>query len=140
MPIEFFYENDFSLADESVHRSWVQAVIESEDYLIGDISFIFCDDTFLQRLHMKYLGKEDLTDIITFDYVQGKQISGDVYISSERVMENAAKYEADPKDENRRVMSHGILHLMGYGDKSAEETEIMRLKEQEKMMMFHVEQ
>lgn len=137
--IDFFYEIDFTLKDEEKYRSWVNDVLDSEGFQPGVIAYIFCDDDYLQELHTEYLGKDDLTDIITFDYSEGKILTGDVFISIPRLRENAASYGCHFAEELKRVMSHGLLHLMGYKDKQAEEIEIMRNKEDEKIRMFHVE-
>ena len=88
---------------------------------------------------MEYLNHDTLTDIITFDYTNGKQISGDIFISTDRVAENAESFAVGFSNELLRVMSHGLLHLMGYGDKTEKESAIMRQKEEEKMQLFHVE-
>ena len=137
--IDFHYELPFSLDEESVYKSWIVTVIESEEYKAGSISYIFCTDEYLLDLHKKYLNKEDLTDIITFDYVNERTVSGDIFISIDRVKENALTFEENFQKELLRVMSHGLLHMMGYGDKGPEELEIMRAKEEEKIKLFHVE-
>ena len=137
--IEFHYEDNFKLDHIDVYLSWIERIIKSENYLVGDINYIFCKDEYLAKLHEEYLNNQDLTDIITFDYVDGNVISGDIFISVERVKENAERFEVDFTDELRRVMSHGLLHLMKYKDKSAEDSLLMREKENEKIEMFHVE-
>lgn len=98
---------------------------------IESISFIFCSDEYLQKLNIKYLKHEDLTDVITFEYNERDLILGDIFISSERVKENSKKYKVSFKEELARVMIHGILHLMGYKDKKENETLIMRKLEKE---------
>jgi rRNA maturation RNase YbeY len=137
--IDFFYETDFLLNDEARFRSWVGEIIVSEYRLPGAITYIFCDDEYMLELHQKYLKKNTYTDIITFDYSEGDIISGDVFISVPRLRENAEAYGCRFNEELIRVMSHGILHLIGYKDKEAVEIEKMREKENEKMKMFHVE-
>ncbi len=136
---EFFYEIDFSLGQEQKYRVWIEAVILSEGLLPGAISYIFCDDEYLLGLHQKYLNNDGLTDIVTFDYTEGDILAGDIFISIPRVKENATNFGCSFEDELARVMSHGVLHLAGYKDKSPEDKEIMRKKENEKMEMFHVE-
>lgn len=138
--IEFTSENDFKLAAEEKHLAWLHAVIASENKLLGEIGYVFCDDAFLLELNQKYLDHDTYTDIISFDYTIGNTLSGEIYISTERVAENAGKYEAPFAEELRRVLAHGILHLAGYKDKTEEEASEMREKENEKLKLFHVEQ
>ena len=134
--INFNYESDFSLPDESHYSAWLSRVIESEGKTEGEINYIFCDDEYLHKINLEYLKHDDLTDIISFDYSLGNQLSGDIFISVERVSENAMEYRATPEEELKRVMSHGLLHFCGYKDKSATEAELMRNKEEEKMKLF----
>jgi rRNA maturation RNase YbeY len=138
--IEFHTEIDFRLAEEVRFADWITRVIASEGYQVGPISYIFCSDTYLLGLNSKFLEHDTLTDIITFDYGGGSQVAGDIFISIERVSENALHYKEDFENELRRVMVHGVLHLMGYDDKTKSDTDRMRAKETEKMKMFHVEQ
>ena len=114
--------------------------IKSEDKELGEINYIFCDDEYLLKINQDYLKHDYLTDIITFDYVSGKNISGDLYISIDRVKENAEDFNVSFENELKRVMVHGVLHLMGYSDKSETATAEMRAKEEEKIKLFHVEQ
>lgn len=136
----FNYETDFELENESRYEEWIDAIIESEGKEPGEINYIFCDDDYLHNINMQYLNHDTLTDIISFDYCIGDLISGDIFISIERVKENAKEYEVLFHVELLRVMSHGILHYCGYKDKGEQDEKVMRLKEQEKMNMFHVEQ
>lgn len=136
----FNYETDFELENESRYEEWIDAIIESEGKEPGEINYIFCDDDYLHNINMQYLNHDTLTDIISFDYCIGDLISGDIFISIERVKENAKEYEVLFHVELLRVMSHGILHYCGYKDKAEQDEKVMRLKEQEKMSMFHVEQ
>ncbi|MGO1584357.1 rRNA maturation RNase YbeY [Mesonia sp.] len=138
--IQFFSENEFILSEEMHYGKWVSDIITSEGFSEGEISYIFCDDDYLLKLNKDYLDHDTLTDIITFNYNMGKQINSDIYISTERLTENAKDFHVSFEDELRRVMSHGILHLCGFNDKTPEEEETMREKENEKMKMFHVEQ
>lgn len=138
--ISFHYELEFQLDSERRYENWIVGIIHSEGREAGEISYIFCNDNYLLDLHNKHLNKDTLTDIITFDYSQGKLISGDIFISVDRVRDNAQLFETDEAEELLRVMSHGILHMCGYDDKSKEEAKVMRAKENEKMSMFHVEQ
>ena len=136
----FNYETDFELNNESKYEDWIDSIIESEDKEAGEINYIFCDDEYLHEINMKYLDHDTLTDIISFDYCIGDLISGDIFISIDRVKENAQEFDVSIENELLRVMAHGVLHYCGYKDKSDEEANLMRLKEQEKMNMFHVEQ
>ena len=137
--IEFHFKSDLLIKNKSEYADWINRIIESEGYKVGQIDYIFCTDAYLLQLNQEYLNHDSFTDIITFDYTDGKTISGDIFISSERVEENAKKFQVDLMNELRRVMSHGILHLVGYGDKGADEIKLMREKEEEKIKMFHVE-
>lgn len=137
--IEFNYETDFELSDENKYEGWISTVIESENKKQGDISYIFCDDDYLHKINVEYLDHDTLTDIISFDYTVGNEISGDIFISIERVRDNADDFSVSFEEELRRVMIHGILHYCGYKDKSVADEQLMRSKEEEKMQMFHVE-
>lgn len=138
--VTFNYETDFELQNESNYEAWIEAIIESEDFTEGEINYIFCDDEYLHKINVEYLDHDTLTDIISFDYTIGNLVSGDIFISVERVIENAKEYEVSFETELLRVMAHGVLHYCGFKDKSEEDAKIMRQKENEKMTMFHVEQ
>lgn len=136
----FNYETDFQLENESDYEQWIDAVIESEGKEPGEINYIFCDDEYLHNINMQYLNHDTLTDIISFDYCIGDLISGDIFVSIERVQDNAKDYEVSFNEELLRVLAHGVLHYCGYKDKTEQEALLMRSKEQEKINMFHVEQ
>ena len=138
--LNFYSENDFKLREEALYEAWIRRIIESENRKLEDISYIFCDDEYLLEINQKYLDHDTYTDIISFDNSVGNILAGDIFISTERVGENAREYGVDFQEELRRVMAHGILHFCGYKDKSDEESTFMRQKEEEKMRMFHVEQ
>ena len=138
--ITFNYESEFNLENESVYSNWIARIIESEEYLIGEINYIFCDDEYLHTINVQYLNHDTLTDIISFDYTEGKVISGDIFISTERVYDNAIDFNVSFNEELKRVMAHGVLHYCGYKDKSDSDVQIMRQKEEEKINLFHVEQ
>ena len=138
--IEFHYETDFQLAKEPRFADWLSALAASEEGGIAQLDYIFCTDEYLREKNLKYLNHDTYTDIITFDYSEGKCIAGDVFISIDRLKENSDKYNVRFEEELLRVMAHGALHLLGYNDKSAEESTVMRSKEEEKMKLFHVEQ
>lgn len=137
--ISFNYENDFELNNEEQFSNWISSVIVSEDKKEGEINYIFCDDEHLLGLNEQYLNHDTLTDIISFDYSVGKELHGDIFISTERVLENAAEFKVTFEEELKRVMVHGVLHYCGYKDKSDEDEKLMRSKEDEKIKMFHVE-
>ncbi|KAA3623332.1 MAG: rRNA maturation RNase YbeY [Flavobacterium sp.] len=127
--VSFYSENDFSLKDEKEVNDWIQTVIASEGCEEGEITFVFCGDEFLLRLNQEYLDHDTYTDIISFDYSLGKELHGEIYISTDRVSENANDFKVSFTDELHRVIIHGILHLCGYKDKSEKEKELMRSKE-----------
>lgn len=138
--ISFNYESDFQLDNENLYEEWIESIITSEGFYLGEISYIFCDDEYLHNINVEYLDHDTLTDIISFDYTEGKIISGDIFLSVERVRDNAKDFNVEFSIELLRVMCHGILHYCGYKDKTDEDSKLMRSKEEEKMAMFHVEQ
>ena len=127
--ISFNYEIKFKLLDEEGVSKWISSVISSEEFREGDINYVFCDDEYLHKLNVEFLNHDTLTDIISFDYTLGKLISGDIFISVERVRENAEKYSQSIENEINRVIIHGILHYCGFKDKSEEEKSKMRAEE-----------
>lgn len=137
--ISFNYETDFELSNESDYASWIQNIIASENKEEGDINYIFCDDEYLHKINVEYLNHDTLTDIISFDYSEGNFLHGDIFISVERVAENAKEFSVSFENELKRVMAHGVLHYCGYKDKSEQDELLMRQKEDEKIKMFHVE-
>ena len=128
--ITFNYETDFNLQDESVFRSWISNVISKEACREGDINYIFCSDDDLHKINVKFLDHDTLTDIISFDYSVGKELHGDIYISIDRVKDNATDFGVAFNDELSRVMVHGILHYCGYKDKTESQKRTMRSKEE----------
>ena len=137
--ISFNYENDFELSNEDQIATWISKVILSENKKEGEINYIFCDDDYLLNLNEQYLDHDTLTDIISFDYSVGNERHGDIFISTERVLENAADFNVSFQEELQRVLVHGVLHYCGYKDKSEDDEHLMRNKEDEKIKMFHVE-
>ncbi len=127
--IGFNFETEYSLQKQNELGKWITDLILKEGLKEGDINYIFCNDDYLLEKNVKYLNHNELTDIITFDYSIGKLLSGDIFISIERVKDNAISYNVEVKDELQRVMVHGVLHLCGYKDKSKEEKSLMRDKE-----------
>lgn len=136
--INFNYETDFILDNESVYEDWITRSILSENKLLGELTYVFCDDNYLHKINVEYLNHDTLTDIISFDYTEGDIISGDIFISIERVKDNAIDFNTTFEEELKRVIIHGVMHYCGYKDKSSTDELIMRNKENEKINMFHV--
>lgn len=134
--IEFFSETDFNLEDEESVKDWISKTIISEDFKVGDLAFIFCDDEYLHRINLQFLHHDTLTDIITFDYNLGKEVHGEIYISIERILENATEFKVSFNEELHRVIIHGVLHLCGYKDKSEADVKQMRSKENVYLQSF----
>ena len=137
--ISFNYETEFELENEAHYEDWISRIIESEGFDEGEINYIFCDDEYLHKINVEYLDHDTLTDIISFDYTVGNLIQGDIFVSIERVQDNASDFNVSFEEELKRVLSHGVLHYCGYKDKSPKDEALMRSKEDEKMQMFHVE-
>ena len=140
MAIEYNFETDFKLEKTSDYTDWIISVVKNYQAFIGDLNYIFCSDSYLLEINKKYLNHDTLTDIITFDYTHGNELAADIYISIDRVKENAQIYEVLFEDELKRVMIHGILHLLGYTDTTDEDKSKMRKQEDKMIQMFHVEQ
>ncbi|MFV8358826.1 rRNA maturation RNase YbeY [Flavobacterium sp. LS1P3] len=138
--INFNYETDFNLDNEEAIEAWLGNVIVSEKKKVGEINYIFCDDEYLHKINVEYLDHDTLTDIISFDYSMGNELHGDIFVSVERVKDNATDFNVSFEEELKRVLVHGILHYCGYKDKGEAEELLMRSKEDEKIAMFHVEQ
>lgn len=127
--IYYFSEVNFDLKNQEPLTRWIEETIEQEGYSPGEINYIFCDDECLLDKNIKYLKHNTLTDIISFDYTENKIISGDIFISIDRVKENASDLGHLFEDELYRVMIHGVLHYCGYKDKTEKEQEQMTAKE-----------
>ncbi|WP_055447290.1 rRNA maturation RNase YbeY [Lacinutrix mariniflava] len=127
--ISFNYENDFKLPNETQISNWISTVITSENCKEDEINYVFCDDDYLHKLNVDFLNHDTLTDVISFDYSVGKTLQGDIFISTERVADNAKDFEVTFQEEVHRVLVHGILHYCGYKDKTEEEAKLMREKE-----------
>lgn len=136
--ISFFYNNDYSLDNESKYTEWIINIFKDEEAELKELSYVFCSDDYLLKINQDYLHHNTYTDIITFDYSEDGGIKGEVYISIDRVKDNARIFDVDFESELLRVMAHGVLHLLGYGDITVEEKEVMRRLENEKMKLFHV--
>lgn len=129
--IQFFSEGcDFQPKYPLKIKSWLKEIIKSEGFGLGDLNYIFCRDEVLLQMNQEYLDHDTLTDIITFDTSETEgELSGDIFISIDRVKENGEKFRTGLSDELHRVMAHGVLHLCGYGDKTAKQKSVMREKE-----------
>lgn len=138
--IDFNYETDFTLDNEEAIANWLSISVISENKKLGEINYIFCDDEYLTKINIEFLNHDTLTDIVSFDYSVGNEINGDIFISIERVKENASDFNVSFDEELKRVMVHGLLHYCGYKDKTEADELLMRNKEDEKMKLFHVEQ
>lgn len=134
----FFHKEgiDFDIREKQKIKQWIKKVIENEEKELGELNIILTRDKELLELNKTYLSGKYLTDVITFEYNQEKKISGDIYLSVERIRENALKFDERVDREILRVIIHGILHLMGYRDKKNEEQTKMRQKEDECLYMF----
>jgi len=127
--IQFNYETDFKLDNHVQLAEWISNCIDDRGYTVGEINYIFCDDDYLLKLNVEFLEHDTFTDIISFDYTLGKLISGDIFISIERVQENAQKFSQTFDNELYRVMIHGVLHYLGLKDKSVDDKLKMRAEE-----------
>jgi probable rRNA maturation factor len=127
--IQFNYETAFKLKNEKQISNWISKVITKYGFTEGEINYIFCNDEYLLKLNVEFLNHDTLTDIISFDYTLGSQISGDIFISIERVQENAVELGQTLENELHRVIIHGILHYLGYKDKTSAQKQLMRAEE-----------
>lgn len=128
--IDFNYETEFELVDEKKTREWISSCIEAYEFEEGELNYIFCDDEYLLKLNVEFLDHDTLTDIISFDYTMGSLISGDIFISIERVVDNAKIFNQSFENELNRVLIHGILHYLGFKDKNEVDEQQMRLEEE----------
>ena len=138
MAINFFSEEiKFQLSQKLKRKNWLKKIADSEGFQITELNYIFCSDEYLYQINVDYLSHHTYTDIITFDNSEeAKKIEGDIFISIDRVKENAQKHNATEESELNRVISHGLFHLMGYKDKSKEQAETMRAKEEFAIELF----
>ena len=135
--ITFSYLSPVVFPCDVQHKTWLKAVIRAEGLQPGDIQYVFCDDQDLLQRNIQFLNHDTLTDIITFDNRVGECVSGEIFISVDRVQENAETLQVPIEDERLRVMVHGVLHLCGYKDKLPEEAVVMRQKENQYIALFH---
>ncbi len=138
MAIHFFTEDtSFNLPQKRVRKSWLNSLATSEGFQIVELNYIFCSDEYLHKINLEYLNHDTLTDIITFDNSEDENvIEGDIFISIDRVKENAKTHKSELQQELSRVIGHGLFHLMGYKDKEEEEVKAMRRKESEGIKLF----
>jgi len=131
LPIHFFSEDiSYTLKHKGLLRTWIKNTIIEEGFNLRELNFIFCNDEYLLSMNQEYLKHDTLTDIITFDNSEKKgEVVGDIFISLERIQENAQSFKVKPEDELHRVMIHGTLHLLGYADKGKEAKALMTNKE-----------
>ena len=124
-------EIDFKVPNPIKTKRWLKEVIKSENYTLSEINYIFCSDEYLHKINLRYLDHDTLTDIITFDNSEEENlIEGDIFVSVDRVNENAKDFNSPYEQELRRVLVHGVLHLCGYFDKSVDDEKLMRMKEE----------
>ncbi|XOD67487.1 MAG: rRNA maturation RNase YbeY [Flavobacteriales bacterium Tduv] len=136
--INYFYENvNFSLQNEIFFTRWICFVVRNEDHDLDEINYTFCDDEYLLKMNQIYLDHDMYTDVITFDNSMGGGIVGDIFVSIERVAENSVQLTQNFQTELKRVMIHGVLHLLGYKDKDENEVRVMRKKEDLYLNLLH---
>ncbi|WP_297336417.1 rRNA maturation RNase YbeY [Algoriphagus sp.] len=138
MAILFFVEDcKFDLSKKLKRKKWLNTIAEAEGFKIKELNFIFCSDEYLYQINVNYLQHDTYTDIITFDNSEKEnEIEGDIFISIDRVQENAAQFNISEEEELNRVLSHGLFHLLGYQDKKKTDAKIMRSKEQLAINLF----
>ncbi len=136
MAVSFSEECSFRLKDKLKIKRWIKQVVENHGYKLGDVSYVFCSDERILEVNKQYLSHDFYTDIITFDYVEKRRVSGDIFISIDRVKENAKDFNVTFLQELLRVIIHGVLHLLGFEDHSQEEQQLMRQKENEAMAFW----
>lgn len=127
--ILFHSESEFILHKKSLYKKWIKKCVVSLTKEVGNINYIFCDDDYLLKINKEYLNHDTYTDIISFDYSEKDKLSGDIYISVDRLKENANNFETTFKEELNRVLIHGILHFAGFNDKTKAEKAEMRKQE-----------
>ena len=134
--ILFHFKIKHELKNRRKIKSLIKNIIDEENKIMGDINYVFCTDNYLLEINSKYLNHNTLTDIITFNFCENKKISGDILISLDRIKENSSIFEQPFNKELYRVMIHGVLHLIGYKDKTSKEKERMRKKEDYYLVRF----
>ena len=140
MSIDFVYNTDFELSNKEQVSDWVLRVINSKGYKLGNIGYAFFNDEDLKNLNIKFLSHDYYTDVISFDETADQVVSGNIAISVDRVKENATQIGVDFEEEMHRVMIHGVLHFIGFNDKTSSEKKEIREQESLALSMFHVKQ
>jgi probable rRNA maturation factor len=140
MAIYFFSEEiNFELKEKLIRKRWLKSIATKAGFNIRELNYVFCSDEYLYRMNLEYLNHETYTDIITFDNSEKEfDIAGDIFVSIDRVGENAKTHDQKVETELNRVLVHGLLHLMGYKDKTKEESTLMRQKEEESINLYHI--
>ena len=140
MAVHFFSEDiDFELHDKLRRKRWLKQLATDAGFRIKELNYVFCSDEYLYQMNVDYLNHDTYTDIITFDNSEKtKELEGDVFISVDRVRENAKSVQVEEEVELTRVLAHGLLHLMGYKDKAKEEASLMRSKEEEAIELYRL--
>ncbi|HWY11457.1 MAG TPA: rRNA maturation RNase YbeY [Bacteroidia bacterium] len=137
MAINFSNDNIvFNLKQKTKLKIWIKSVIKKEKYVLGNLNYTFVSDRALLKINNDFLKHNTYTDIITFNYNEGKKVLGDIFISIDRVKENAQKFDVSFEEELQRVIIHGVLHLCGYKDKSKSDSDLMRKKENQSLKML----
>ena len=137
MAINFSNDNIvFDLKQKAKLKAWITSVVKKEKLNLGQLNYTFMSDESLLKINIAYLKHNTYTDIITFNYNEGKKISGDIFISIDRIKENAQKFKVDLQEELHRVMIHGVLHLCGYKDKTKTDSDLMRKKENASLLLL----
>lgn len=137
MAVYFSYGDiEFTLGNQELIKDWISAIIFRHNKKVGKINYLFCSDKMVYDMNLRFLNHDTLTDIITFDYVNGNLISGDITISIDRVGENATLFDTSFEHELHRVIIHGVLHLLGFKDKTPDDAAIMRAKENESLQIL----
>ena len=140
MSIDFVYNTDFELSNKEQVSDWVLRVINSKGYKLGNLVYAFFNDEDLKELNVKFLNHDYYTDVISFDETAGQVVSGNIAVSVDRVKENATQIGVDFEEEMHRVMIHGVLHFIGFNDKTSSEKKEIREQEALALSMFHVKQ
>ena len=138
--IDFVYNTDFRLVNKEIFSRWLISVANNEGFLIDNLVFLFVNDNEILEMNKKFLKHDYYTDVIAFGDLKNKKISGDIAISIERVLDNSKTYSVEFEDELKRVMVHGLLHIIGYNDKTSKDKLVMSQKEKKAIKMFHVKQ
>jgi len=136
--INFHTETNFKLKDSKSHALWIANAIVEMKKEVGEINYIFCDDDYLLKMNREFLEHDTYTDIISFDYSEEKLLSGDIFISVERVIENAKEFKVSFDKELQRVLIHGVLHFAGFNDKTTAEKEEMREQENKYISLYNI--